>query len=148
VDPRYASNLIPPPALALPELSEQDQAALASAIQSVMREIDERDVKKESGGEGGGSSKKDSHSEMKQSAISPLIPDWAPGPREQKPSSAEVEAERADFKETEESPLEQQPLLEEEAVEQEIIEEDYSREQLLGGRWSPFPSAPLGCLID
>jgi hypothetical protein len=100
-----------------------------------MREIDEREERKAGRGEGttagsGGTS-----------VSSPLIPDWAPAlprPGEQKPSSAELE----DLKREEEVevPLEQSLGEEGLGAEQEIIDEEYSREKLLGGRWSAIPS--------
>lgn len=124
-DPRYAPNLVPPTPYAPPDLPENDQISLIAAIQSVMRQIDEREQNK--GNEN--HSKRSSES----SARAPLIPDWAKATSGNE-TEVETKSNLCGFEDLKTSAEEDAPISSVDE-EQAILEEDYSKENLLGNRW-------------
>jgi hypothetical protein len=147
VDPRYASNLVPPTPYSAPDLSESDQLALVTAIQNVMREIDD----KEQQGKDRTNEQDNSSSERSSQSI-PLIPDWtltaatatSSSGNEQKENSKE---EGSDGDANLKTSGEEEDEEGEEVSEQEILDEDFSKEKLLGGRWH-WSSLPISSVYE
>jgi hypothetical protein len=152
VDPRYASNLVPPTPYSPPDLSESDQLALVTAIQNVMREIDD----KEQQGKDRTNEQDNSSSERSSQSI-PLIPDWtlaaatatSSSGNEQKENSKEDASggEGSDGDANLKTSGEEEDEEGEEVREQEILDEDFSKEKLLGGRWH-WSSLPISSVYE
>ncbi len=128
VDPRYATNLIPTISYTPTPLEDHETLVILQLIQRTMQTIDERDGKKE---------------EIKIENIErnptpqPPVPFFPYTPREEmKSDNAGIDLKSGEQELSAEFlSLSTEVEVGESEEERKMISEEYSKEQLLGGRW-------------